>query len=242
MGSFDHVADAYEAGRPTYPEAVFDALEPLSGALVLDGGAGTGIASRSLLRRGAHVVAFDVGGGMLTRARASTPALRAVVADGARMPFRAACADAVCFAQSWHWIDAARRCEEAARVLRAGGRWAAWWSHPRADGEAWFDRAWDLVERMCPGVDRSQRDTDWGAGISESGRFSVDPRAALPWVREVDVDTWLLDEQSKSYIAALPADAHRDLLDSMTALVHERFPDGRMTVRYETRLWIARKL
>jgi ubiquinone/menaquinone biosynthesis C-methylase UbiE len=49
VGSFDAVADAYEAARPSYPDGVFDALGPLAGLRVLDVGAGTGIATRALL-------------------------------------------------------------------------------------------------------------------------------------------------------------------------------------------------
>ena len=70
--SFDSVADAYDRARPEYPHGVFDALEPLAGRRVLEGGAGTGIATRALLRRGASVVPFDVGVEMLRRATSHT--------------------------------------------------------------------------------------------------------------------------------------------------------------------------
>lgn len=41
--SFDSVVDAYDAARPTYPEGVYDALGPLGGLRVVEGGAGTGM-------------------------------------------------------------------------------------------------------------------------------------------------------------------------------------------------------
>ena len=34
---------------------------------------------------------------------------------------------------------------EAVRVLRYGGYWAAWWNHPWADGEEWFEHCESLV-------------------------------------------------------------------------------------------------
>jgi hypothetical protein len=37
------------------------------------------------------------------------------------MPFRDACTDLLCFAQSWHWLAPDRRASEAARVLRQAG-------------------------------------------------------------------------------------------------------------------------
>src|SRR3954451_13521718 len=59
--SFDSVVGLYDRGRPRYPRAIFDALEPLAGTRIVEGGAGTGIATRQLTARGANVVAVDVG-------------------------------------------------------------------------------------------------------------------------------------------------------------------------------------
>jgi hypothetical protein len=52
MVSFDAVADEYDRERPGYPEVIYDALEPLPDGLVVEGGAGTGIATRALVDRG----------------------------------------------------------------------------------------------------------------------------------------------------------------------------------------------
>jgi SAM-dependent methyltransferase len=239
--SFDAVADEYEAGRPDYPEAVYVALEPLAGALVLEGGAGTGIATRALLRHGARVFPFDVGRKVLRMAVLQTPDLAAVVADGARLPFRDRCADLVCFAQSWHWLDEGRRCEETARVLRPGGRWAAWWSHARADREEWFEASWDAIETATV-ARRAQRDTDWGDGVRASGLFDVGEKLILPWVREVNVDGWLIDERSKSYVAALPDAGRESLLQTLERHLRDHFPNGQMRVLYETWLWVANRI
>jgi SAM-dependent methyltransferase len=208
--------------------------------VVLEGGAGTGIATRALLRRGAEVVPFDIGAGVLIRARARTPRLRAVVADGASMPFHDGCADLLCFAQSWHWLDRDRRNEEAARVLRDGGRWAAWWSHARADDEPWFDHYWNAVESVTS-VRREERDGDAGVELRECGLFQVSDRITFGWVREATTKQWLKDERSKSYIAALPEPALTSHLTTVEAIINERFPTGQMLVRYETALWLAEK-
>jgi SAM-dependent methyltransferase len=235
---FDDVVDEYDAGRAAYPAALYDVLEPLEGLVVLEGGAGTGIATRALAARGAHLVPFDIGAAVLQRAVLRAPGLPAVVADGAAMPFKDACADMLCFAQSWHWVDERRRCAEAARVLRPGGRWAGWWSHARADGESWFDTYWTIVEAACD-AHRDQRDIDWGDGLETSGLFVVGPRVTVPWVRRTSVDVWLTDERSRSYIAALPHHVRERVLRALEAVLRQRFPDGGMDVRYETWLWTA---
>jgi len=238
--SFDAVTDEYDRGRPGYPDALYDALEPLPQGVVLEGGAGTGIASRALLARGARVVAFDIGSAILGRALLRNPGLPVVVADGAAMPFRDECTELLCFAQSWHWLAAERRASEAARVLKPSGRWAAWWSHAWADGERWFDEYWEAVEAVC-GATRAQRSIDWGEDLRRSGLFDVRDRVTIPWRRHVDVDSWLVDERSKSYIAALAPAIREDLLATLERLLRSYFPGGMMTVRYETWLWQASK-
>jgi len=235
------VAAEYDLARPDYPAGVYDALGPLAGALVLDGGAGTGIATRQLAARGARVIAFDRGRVVLLRARVHTPDQPVVVADGGCLPFRDASVDLICFAQAWHWIDERTRDVEAHRVLRASGRWAGWWSHARADDDAWFDRYWSIVESACPGVDRRQRDIDWGAGVARSGRFDVGDRLSVPWTREIAVDDWLIDLRSHSYIAALPPATREHLVAEVRTVLDRAFPTGAMIVPYETWLWIGHK-
>ena len=74
---FDLAASEYDAARPSYPAALYDELERqtgrLDGKVVLDWGAGTGIASRQLAERGARVVSLDIGEQMLRMAKARSP-------------------------------------------------------------------------------------------------------------------------------------------------------------------------
>ena len=238
MEPFGTVVDEYDSGRPGYPDALYEKLEPLAGMTVLEGGAGTGIATVSLLARGAHVVPFDIGMNMLVRAMQKMPGVPGVVADGAAMPFRDECADLLCFAQSWHWLDEERRAIEAARVLRPGGRWAGWWSHARADGEPWFMSYWEAIEAATV-ARREERDTDWGADLRGSGLFDVGERWTFRWGRETSVQQWLTDDRSKSYIASLPEPARIALLTAIQETITKSFPNGRMRVPYETWLWIA---
>jgi len=232
---FDAVADEYARGRPAYPDAVFDALEPLHDLVVLEGGAGTGIATRVLLARGATVVPFDVSASMLAHA----PSTLRVLADGAALPFRDASADLLCFAQSWHWLDPLRRNDEAARVVRNGGRWAAWWSHQRADGEAWFDALWELLENVTPATHRGQRDIDWGEGLRRAHAFDVGEHRVFAWTRHVDAAEWVTELRSLSYIAALAPDDREVVVAAAEALARARFADGTMAIPYETWLWIG---
>ena len=238
---FESVADEYDRARPSYPDGIYNALGDLNGIRVLDVGAGTGIATRQLLDRGADVIAIDPGRNVLTRAAGRTVGLPAVVADGAVLPIRDKTVDLVCFAQAWHWLDPTTRCSETHRVLRDNGRWAGWWSHARADDQAWFHDYWSLIELHCAGPHRDQRNIDWGHTVAESGLFQVHDRIDVPWMRSISIDAWLVDWSSHSYVAALELPARNDLLSELREVLTTQFPNGEMTVRYETWLWTATK-
>jgi hypothetical protein len=128
-----------------------------------------------------------------------------------------------------------------ARVLRPGGRWAAWWSHAMVDGEPWFDGFWDVVEAACPGVGRAQRAIDWGAQVAASPAFDPPQPITVPWVRTLDLATFMTDQRSHSYLAALDGARLDDVLAQIEAVLADRFGDGEVDVAYETRLWIAER-
>jgi SAM-dependent methyltransferase len=90
---------------------------PLDGRLAVDAGAGTGAASRALVRRRARVVAVDLSAAML--AVGHRPA---VVADVRRMPFASGGTDLTmaAFVLS-HLADPGVALAELARITRAGG-------------------------------------------------------------------------------------------------------------------------
>jgi hypothetical protein len=49
----------------------------------------------------------------------------------------------------------------------------------------------------------------------------------------------MTDQASHSYVVGLPAGPRAELLGELRAILDEQFPDGTMSVRYETWLWIA---
>jgi ubiquinone/menaquinone biosynthesis C-methylase UbiE len=243
---FDALAEDYDAARPSYPDGVYQALEDTAGALagklVLDGGAGTGIATRQLAARGARIVAVDIAEKMLRKAREYGPGACYLLADANSTPLRDGCADLACFAQSWHWFCNDNAPREIARVLKPGGFWAAWWNQESADGEEWFDAYQSLLESACPGYDRRNRDARWSdERIEQTGLFEPGSETEVLWTRVLSVEEWLTYERSKSYVGEMPA-ADRDLLLSQIGdIAIQRFTDGRMSVRHCTRLRMARR-
>ncbi len=247
MRLFEEAAAEYGAARPSYPKEVYDLLDVscggLAGKSVADGGAGTGVVTRQLIERHAKVVAFDPGERMLRKATARTVGLEAAIADGAASPFRSGVFDLVCWGQSWHWVDQPGGTAEIARILKPGGWWAAWWNHPWADQQSWFDDYYSLLESTCPGMSRNQRNIDWCAEtIAASDAFDVARRHIFSWQREVSVEDWLIDLRSHSYVIGLGEDRRGDLLRDVEAILRKQFVNGEMQVAYQTRLWMARRV
>jgi ubiquinone/menaquinone biosynthesis C-methylase UbiE len=248
---FDAAATQYDAARPSYPDALLNELEagtgPLAGRIVLDWGAGTGIASRQLAARGATVASLDIGEQMLRMALARSPRSCCLLADGNQMPIRSASADLTTFAQSWHWFEPQAATAEVARVLKPGGFWAAWWNRAKADGQAWFEDYQQLLTSSCPGYcwqhfSAERMVPDWtGDQVRAAGPVQAAGVTVLRWTRRVSAEHWLTDEQSKSYFIELEPAVRESVLGQVAAILAGQFPDGQLEVPYITTLMLARK-
>jgi hypothetical protein len=69
--------------------------------------------------------------------------------------------------------------------------------------------------------------------------FDVDDRQVIPWVRELSTAAWIADQLTHSYVFDLSNDERNALVDALTRVVDEAFPDGAMRVPFETQLWVA---
>lgn len=229
---FDPLAEVYAAARPTYPDGLYDALPLAPGTVVADVGAGTGISSRGMAARGARVYAFDVSTGML-----ALNTVPRAVADGHALPLRDASVDLVTYAQAFHWMDPERAVPEARRVLRDGGALAVWWNGSDARSESWWQVQQDLLESLNDEYGRDYRDYDPARDVAPW--FGSVTTHEVPWVRRLDVETYLVFLSSKSYVAAL-GDRMQGFLDAQRDLLTATFPDGVVVEPFVTRLWVAR--
>ncbi len=123
-GDFDALMNPFDVGRRL--DVVFERLlaGELAGLSLLDVGCGTGRFSQRARRRGAKVVALDIGTG-LARMTAAKAGVRAVAGDALSLPFRDNSFDVVVSSETIeHTTSPAAAVGEMARVLRAGGRLA----------------------------------------------------------------------------------------------------------------------
>jgi SAM-dependent methyltransferase len=242
--SFNAVAAEYAAHRPSYPPALFDAVEeragrPLSGARVVDVGAGTGIATALLAARGARVVAVEPGDGMAAQFRRTLPDVPLVRGNGNALPLAGATADFITYAQAWHWTEPARALPEAMRVLRPGGTLALWWNVPD------FTVRWLAAQHER--ISRRFGTTTGARGTSDSVRalgaeLDVDfTHRQVRWSRRVHLDTHLANLASHSHFLVMARETAAAFLTEERAHLLELFPDGMLEEAYVVDLLTTRR-
>ena len=206
--SFDLVADAYDRGRPSYPE---EALSWLLGAVrhtgrtidVVEVGAGTGKLTEHLLARGCKVVATDPSEAMLRRLTRRAPGAHALAATAEQIPVATRSVDLVVAAQAFHWFDADRVLREVARVLRPGGELAVMWNS-RDERIPWVRRLGRII-----GTNVTERSGDPTVAIDETGMFEIVERATFRFWQPLDGDSLRDLVRSRSNVA-LMSDLERE--------------------------------
>jgi SAM-dependent methyltransferase len=140
-GAFGAVAGEYDRLRSGPPAEALDWMLPRDATDALEIGAGTGILTRLLIERVAHVTAVEPDERMRAVLGATTAGadVRAGVAE--ELPAESSSCDVVIAASAWHWVDEARAVPEVARVLRPGGRLALVWSGPDRSVD-WMRSLW----------------------------------------------------------------------------------------------------
>ena len=208
--TFDRSAAGYQAARPDYPPALYDALIELTGvdatSRLLEVGCATGKATLPLARRGFRITAVELGPALAEAATVNLAPYPQVTVEQAAFeawPNRGRDGyDLVFAATSWHWLDAAVRYRRAFDLLKPDGHlafWSAMHVFP-ADGDPFFTEIQDVYQEIGaskPGDDRQPRPgqlPDQRAEILASNLFGS------VVVREFD---WELDYTAEQYLALL---------------------------------------
>ncbi|MFI0739388.1 class I SAM-dependent methyltransferase [Streptomyces sp. NPDC021100] len=244
--SFDTATAQYASSRPSYPPALLDAVEELSGrrlagARVADVGAGTGIATALLCARGAEVVAVEPGAAMARRCREALPGVPVVRGDGNALPLAGSSLDLVTYAQSWQWTDPARSVPEALRVLRPGGALAIWWNTTAFD-VPWLRAQRERIARATCGTEQPAHrvrpgDADAVRLAGLTGLRVV--RRLLRWSRTVSLDVHLANIGSRSAVLVLDEDRRRAFFADERAVLRAGFPDDVVEETYVVDVLVA---
>lgn len=250
--SFDAWGPDYDRFRPGYPDELFDEiarrLELPPRPLVVDLGAGTGLATLAMARRGWRVTAVEPGRPMLDvlRARASDEGmvLATVRANAEETGLDPASVDLATAAQAWHWFDTERALAEIERIVRPGGGMALFWNVRDAASSPLLADYNALLE--AHGIDADTRlpgkHPDTAKQIRDAGGFEEPDFVQAAHAVESTPEAFIGLAFTKSYVRALPPHDQARLADELADLI-ERHSAGwpSFVVPYVVDCWIARR-
>jgi SAM-dependent methyltransferase len=238
--SFGSIAENYDGLRPHAPQQAVDWLVPSGCDVAVDVGAGTGLFTRALAEKAAHVIAVEPDARMRAVLSARSPGVRAVEGRGESIPLPDASADAVFVSSAWHWMDPERAVPEIGRVLRDGGRFGLiWTSRDReVDWVVGLDR---LPGDEASEAERFRRHLD--VVLPDPQIFGDIARETFRFVRTMSVEDVIamLGTYSRVIVAS-PQDRDRRLAQAR-ALLKERFPSAdTIEVPMRARCWRADRI
>lgn len=239
--SFGSDAERYDRARPRYPQGLVDRIAA-GGPEVLDVGSGTGIAARQFQAAGCRVLGVEPDPRMAGLARQFGVDVEVATFedwDPAGREF-----DAVVAGQAWHWIDPVAGAAMAARVLRPGGRLAAFWHvfqlppelaqaqaavYRRVMPDSPFNvdalpkRALDVYQAMF---------TKAAEGMRAVGGFSAPEQWRFDWERSFSRDEWLDQLPTHGNLTQLPPDKLAQVLKGVGSAIDAM--GGEFTMEYAT--------
>jgi SAM-dependent methyltransferase len=124
----------YRAGRPDYPEAVYETLVDRCGlgptTRVLEIGPGTGLVTQRLLRVGAQVTAIEPDPSLASYLRDADPSaeLDVVISTFEEAELAGGEFDLAVAATSFHWVDQKLGLSKLGKAVKPGGWVALWWT------------------------------------------------------------------------------------------------------------------
>ena len=215
-GGFSTAAEAYERGRPGYPEEavawIAERLRLGHGKDLLDLAAGTGKLTRALVPFGARVIAVEPIDEMREQLFAALPDVDAFDGTAESIPLPDESVDAITCGQAFHWFRTDEALREMHRVLRPEGGVALVWNI-RDVSDPLQARIQDILAPHGAEV-RSHRSIE-PAELLGGGLFGPVETRSWPYVQRLS-RAHLVDRiASTSYIAILDPDTRAEVLSQV---------------------------
>jgi SAM-dependent methyltransferase len=241
---FGEIAEQYDRARPSYPDALFDAMLEHGGLgpgdAALEIGAGTGKATRGFLARGIAVHALEPSPGMAAVLRGHGVAVDETTFE-AWEP-RSRTFPLVYAAQAWHWVQSEDRYDKVASVLAPGGTLALFWNQGRQwEGAlgAENDAAYDAHAPNLQGRGHWRLDRTLDELASVAALHSATKRV-VTWEQRYTTEEWVTLIGTHSDHRILPAEQRERLHAAVGGIIDRH--GGCVDVVYDTQLYLATRV
>ena len=179
---------AYDAGRPGYPDRVYDLLRTHCGlgphCRLLEIGPGTGQATGRLLDSGASVTAVELSADMADRLHSKFLDRDLTIRIGAfeEVDLGSARFDLIAAATSFHWVPTDFGLQRCTDLLDAGGWFTLWWNYygDPARPDPFNEALIPILRKLAPALLDVPGTTNSVTGVSA---YALDVRAR---VAEID--------------------------------------------------------
>lgn len=240
----DRVSD-YVKYRPSYPDAVIDALvdecDLQQHSVIADIGSGTGKLSALFLQRNIPVIGVEPNKEMREAAVAllsSSDHFSSVAGQSERTGLDENNVDLITAAQAFHWFDQSKTKIEFERILKPGGRLALIWN--QRDTEHEFQQHYEslLREKIPEYAHVTHRNID-----DESIRSFCHPRQVVkttyPYSQQFDLPSFIGRMNSSSYTPKSNTSESEALNGAATELFDRFAKQGVVEFTYQTTLYLA---
>lgn len=237
---FERAADAYERGRPGYPEAavrwMLEELGVSARSTVVDLGAGTGKLTRLLVPSGAHLIAIEPVPAMRRTFARVLPGVAVVDGTAESIALVSGSVDAVLAAQAFHWFATRRAVDEIHRVLRPGGGLGLIWN--RRDLGDPLQALLDAIVQPHRGAAPAHERDQWRQVIDGNPRFRPAGERHFRQDQPVDAEGVVDRVLSTSFIASLGEPARSRVVDQVRQVVADH---RELILRYVTDVFLFRR-
>ena len=234
--TFNTAAVLYEDIRPGYPEELIRDVVDLSGlsdhSRILEGGCGTGKATRSFAERGYELVCLDIGADLIAVATEKLKQFPSV--SFMREAFETwepeGTFDLIISATAFHWVDPKVRYLKVSEVLESSGFLAVFSNQHVRKEEGFFAETQSLYDRyyLPLTAHRPTHTTD----LQGVEAFQPPIRRVYPWTQTYSSEQYIKLLRTYSDHIALPDKNRHLLFEGIVNLIETKY-NGRITKHYE---------
>jgi len=244
---FTGLAGLYSQYRPEYPGAALDFIINRCGlndrSVLADVGCGTGISSRLFAAKGIRVIGIEPNADMRRQSETEqlplgSPSPTCQEGRAEATGLSEASADAVVAAQAFHWFEPEAALREFHRILKPAGWVILLWN--QRDESDPFTRAYGAGVRQLTYAEVFEPYHGKGDALLQSPLFQEGERIFFPNEQVLDEAGLLGRAFSVSY-APRDSDSVKRYGDELREVFQRFQKDGRVVMRYETSVFLARR-